>query len=211
MAALIAAASLAAFGVRRWAMRHRLRSLPAAGLIFVIWALPAQAIRVCYDYVYYRMTELIEHSGKDPNPPGSPPGYMDAPGLTNYLTQKQYYAMSPPPPPDTWKKGDVIFVSGHVGFVNGPDDIDHYIQLLGESRDQNVAYPAGNLPRYDDLKQDRTVPEGFPKCVGGLYRNNSLEAFLDAPFQRPATYQLYRKCDGILLLNVCSAPGPGSR
>src|SRR5262245_46420986 len=105
-------------------MGRWLRALSAAVLLFITWALPAQAIRVCYDYVYYRMTEFIERNGKDPNPPGSPPGYMDARGLTSYLEQKAYYAMSPTPTPDKWKRGDVIFVSGHVGFINGPNDID---------------------------------------------------------------------------------------
>jgi hypothetical protein len=171
-------------------MGHWLRALSAAVLIFVTWALPAHAIRVCYDYVYYRLTEFLDRTGVDPNPPNSRPGYMSAKDVTDYLTPKHYYAMSPTPTPDKWKRGDVIFVSGHVGFVNGPNDIDHYIQLFGESTNQNVAYPARNLPLYEELKQQRTVPEGIPRWVGGLYRNNSLEDFLKAPFQRPASYQI---------------------
>jgi hypothetical protein len=192
-------------------MRNPIRSISVAALIFVTWAMPAQAIRVCYDYVYYRLTEFIDKTGIDPYPPGSPPGYMNAGHITDYLTPKHYYAMSPTPAPDMWKKGDVIFVSGHVGFVNGPNDIDHYIQLLGEGSDQNVAYPARNLPLYADLKVQRKVPDGFPKWVGGLYRNNSVDDFLGAPFQRPASYQVWRKCEGMLMLGVCSAPGPGGR
>jgi hypothetical protein len=46
--------------------------------------------------------------------------------------------------------GDVILVPGHVGFVNGPDNIDHFIQVEGTSRSE-VLYDTSKLPHHTML------------------------------------------------------------
>jgi len=83
----------------------------------------------------------------------------------------------------------VIFLPGHVGFANGPDRIDHFIQLEGTSRNVNAVYNADKLPRHDAF---RNLNGGFFR--GGLYLGDSLAQFLARPYSASTSYQVWRRC-----------------
>jgi hypothetical protein len=137
---------------------------------------PAHAIQVCYDYVYSRLT------GTDPTPPGGPGQYLGRDTVTRYLTQRGYQPLAVPPPGDQLQQGDVILVPGHVGFVNGPDNIDHFIQVEGTSR-SGVKYDTGTLPHHTTLGGQR----------GGFFKGDTLAGFLSRPFRTPDRYVVWRR------------------
>jgi hypothetical protein len=148
--------------------------------------MPVHAISVCYDYVYYRLTEFCEGKGKDPAPPGGSAGYLNFGSVTDYMSKNGYALLIGPNRPlagHQLKRGDVIVIAGHIGFVNGPDDIDHFIQVEGTSRDPNARYSMSNLPRHETLGGRR----------GGFFQGDTLKQFLDRPFSKPTGFNVWRR------------------
>jgi hypothetical protein len=149
--------------------------------LIVTQATPALAIQVCYDYVAYRLT------GVDPAPPGRPDKPYQSDKTLKALMGKNYALVSPPPAGHQLQKGDVIFLPGHVGIANGPNNIDHFIILYGTST-KGLRYVATSPPGFDS-KSGR---------VGGLYRGDTLAQFRMRQFsaQRsgvPASYEVWRQ------------------
>ncbi len=140
------------------------------------------AVMVCYDYVYYRLT------GNDPDPKGGSGRYLDREAVERYLTANHYKPMLSQVHGNQLQAGDVIFLNGHVGYANGPDNIDHFIQLQGTSRDPNAVYNADRLPKHEVLAG---LDGGFFR--GGLYRGESLDVFLSRPYRPTSGYVVWRR------------------
>jgi hypothetical protein len=166
-----------------------MKRLNIAGILFALLALamPAQAIVVCHDYTLYRLT------GKDPRPKGSPG--MQGSGvkaLRDYLKENGYRAFpmtdaaesNPGKVQTLLKPGDVIILrEDHSGYVNEKGLIDHFIQVEGTST-KDVKYDADDLPPHESLDGK----------IGGLYRNETFEQFLDRPYRKsPRTTEVWRK------------------
>ena len=112
----------------------RIRTVIGLATVLILIATvssPVRAIAVCYDYVYFRLT------GIDPDPPrggGTFPltlTYLSAADVEKLLVQKEYAALQTAPSGGQLMRGDVIFVPGHVGFANGPNNISDFLQAQG--------------------------------------------------------------------------------
>jgi hypothetical protein len=151
-------------------------------VLIVTLMTPTLAIQVCYDYVSYRLT------GIDPAPPGRPQNpYLSYDLLTESLKKKNYAPLSQQPAGHQLQKGDVIFLPGHVGIANGPDDIDHFIIVWGTST-KSVRYAPTSLPNFDSKSG----------LVGGRYLHDTLKQFRMRQFsaQRsgtPSNYVVWRQ------------------
>src|SRR5947209_10944321 len=166
-----------------------MKRLNVACMLFVslILASPAQAIVVCHDYTLYRLT------GKDPRPKGSPGKQgtgVDV--LRTYLREHGYRSFpmttaaetNPGKVQSLLKPGDVIILrDDHSGYVNESGKIDHFIQVEGTST-KDVKYDADGLPPHESLGGK----------IGGLYRDQTFEQFLNAPYRKtPRTVEVWRK------------------
>ncbi len=149
--------------------------------------MPAEAIVVCHDYTLYRLT------GEDPRPKGSEGKQgSDVGTLRTYLRKHGYRAFpmttaaetSPGKVQSLLEPGDVIILrDDHSGYVNESGKIDHFIQVEGTSRD-DVKYDADELPPHESLNGK----------IGGLYRDETFEQFLDRPYRKsPRTVEVWRK------------------
>ena len=164
-------------------------TLVFVAVLIVAQVTPVLAIQVCYDYVSYRLT------GIDPAPPGRPEkAYLDYKRLTDLLREKHYAPLSTPPTGQQLEKGDVIFLPGHVGIANGPDNIDHFIIVQGTST-KGLRYD----PRASQPQPIALPPfEQQSGKVGGLYRGDTLSVFRMRQFsaQRsgiPSSYEVWRQ------------------
>ena len=158
-------------------------------LVSLTLAAPAEAIVVCHDYVLYRLT------GHDPRPVGSTGKQgSDVKALRDYLRDHGYRAFSisnaaetnPEKVQTLLKSGDVIILrDDHSGYVNQKGLIDHFIQVEGTSR-TDVKYDADGLPPHESLDGK----------AGGLYRDNTFEQFVTAPFRKtPLIVEVWRKAE----------------
>jgi hypothetical protein len=190
-------------------------------VIFLLSALaPADAITYCWDYVYYRFLAYGSRSTEDPNSQNvkNDTNKFTRKQLEHLLTGNNYWPLTPAPPGNQLKKGDVIFMpakgtTGHVGFVNGPDNIDSFIIVEGTGV-KTGSYPAlpAPPPTHDEVATNG-LPNGVapPRPVGsfrgGVYKGDSLAAFLNVHYDPNAPkpnwvghgdYAVYRKrlCHG---------------
>src|SRR5262245_30272798 len=131
-----------------------------ATVAFLASVTSARAIEVCYDYAIYRLT------GTDPRPPGSDtnlPASSRA-DMEKALDKAGYKVVTPRPSGRELKPDDIVLVPGHVGYVNAPNAIDHFVQRQGETirttRHPNPSahrYPAENLPGPLNDENDRPL------------------------------------------------------
>src|SRR4029434_4482818 len=156
-------------------------------LISIGLATPAQAIVVCHDYTLYRL------SGKDPRPKDSPGKQgSDVGTLLTYLREHGYRSFpmttavenSLAKVQSLLKPGDVIIIrDDHSGYVNEKGKIDHFIQAEGTSFG-DAKYNADELPPHESLNGK----------IGGLYRDETVEQFLDRPYRKtPRIVEVWRK------------------
>jgi hypothetical protein len=164
---------------------------------------PAHAVAVCYDYAIFRV------SGTDPRPIVDPrmqgTTRLD---LVTILKGKGYAPLPTMLAASDLKAGDVIFTgrpsfgepgeeSRHVGYVEGPNSISHFLQVQGTST-RNVHWDAANLPRGGQLP----LPTPAQKAVwgnlvvfgphGGWFPGDTLPGFLEKPEIKPTTYEVWR-------------------
>jgi hypothetical protein len=139
---------------------------------------PVSAVEVCYDYVSYRLTR------QDPNPEGSGIHYLDRSTLVDKVLKadKGYAPLPQQPSGKNLKPGDVIFLPGHVGYADGPDRIDHFLQFEGANSAKKAVFNAATLPAHNVVR-------------GGLYRGDSLAQFLARPYRAANGYEVWRRCE----------------
>jgi hypothetical protein len=176
------------------------RTIALAAALIVAWTFPVQAVIICYDYAHYRLT------GADPTPPGSTDNSKQEADIKAYLNVNRYYVVTERPSGAQLKKDDIVFVTGHIGVVNGPDNIDHYIQIPHDrfKREEwelrGKRYPVNALPA-----PVTKILTGGETLTGGFFQRDTLEMFFSRRSRRPATYEVWRKCSGVMLLGKCSA------
>jgi len=144
---------------------------PAVLILVLSFAGPLYGIVWCHDYTYFRV------SGQDPSPIDVPGTGISASTLRGYLEANGYKrfpytnAAQMPGAGKRLKKGDVVIIDdAHSGYVTGSDMIDHFIQVFGSS---GKKYTVQDLPEAP-----------IPGKVGGLYRSDTLEQFINRRFKK---------------------------
>jgi len=142
----------------------------AASFVLLVLAVGrADAIVVCHDYTFYRVTCSAGRCEDNNN--------ILASDLRTRLTARGYRGFSITNIAannlsvieNSLKPGDVIFLrDAHSGFVNDNYQIDHFLQLLGEIGQPRVA---NQLPRFDPQSGQR----------GGLFLGDTFSQFLSRP------------------------------
>ena len=165
-------------------------SLTSVVTVIIALVIPAQAISVCYDYVYWRVT------GTDSGPVGASK-YSSEGDVIDALRKKGYEPLSGPDKPGldgkNLRKNDVIIMTKHIGIADGPNSISHYIQCLEVNNPHPISKPYNvrNLP----LAQ----PRGNQCRAGGFYQGSTLREFLTTPSwalrqgAENITYQVWRQ------------------
>lgn len=146
--------------------------VPAIVVLLTLAVGRADAIVVCHDYTFYRVTCSAGRCEDNNNILANDlrrrlmaRGYRGF-SITNIATNNLSVAEN------SLKPGDVIFLrDAHSGFVNENYQIDHFLQLLGE-----IGRPrsANQLPLFDETSVQR----------GGLFLGDTLEDFLGRPIMQ---------------------------
>jgi hypothetical protein len=152
-------------------------------------AAPVYAITVCYDYVYFRITNRDDRQRL---------GLGDVLQEMRVKGYKELTGQEKPGLDGTQLvAGDVIVMPGHIGYANGPNSIDHYIQCIPINSTSLVgsndvtAHPQGQLP---------TLILGKTCRLGGFFANATLRDFLETtarpsrskPRAEAVSYQVWR-------------------
>jgi hypothetical protein len=139
--------------------------------------IPAQAIRVCHDYTYYRAFKI------DPDPPGGimaqKSSYFSADTLRKELKKKGYNCYSVinsyqlPNFPKFLKPGYVVIIENdHSGFINNNGNVDHFLQM---------SKSVGKYYEIKDIENKYLAP--LPKEEkGGLFLNDTWATFIGRRF-----------------------------
>lgn len=89
-----------------------------------------------------------------------------------------------------------------MGYVDGPNNIWHFIQVEGTSR-LDKKWDVSNLPIANDKRKGTHLPEPtlddktkWPLISygprGGLFMGSTLKEFLEAPYIKATTYEVWR-------------------
>ena len=145
--------------------------------VVLLQYLPANAIRVCHDYTYYRVFNV------DPDPPGGimakKSTYYSAEALRKELKKKGYNSFSVinsyqmPNFPKILKPGYVVIIEeAHSGFINKDGNVDHFLQM---------SKSIGTYYTIKDIETKYLAPRPNDE-KGGLFLNDTWSTFIGRRF-----------------------------